>query len=300
MTTRQRGIISVIISATIFGILPLMSKIIYSQGCNSISLVFYRFLFVLPVLYILIYRNPNETLKIDRGDLKKIIWVSLLGHTATSLLLFTSYNYIPSGMATTIHFTYPVFVILGCMIFFREKPSTIKMASVLLCFLGIILFYDGNGGIDPIGIILAFASGITYAFYTVYIDKSGLSKMYTYKLIFYLCLVSAIIVLVFGIVTRSFIINIKPVGWMVIIALSLLAGLGGVGLYQVGIKTIGPQDTAILSTFEPITSIIVSILVLKEPFGIKIAIGVGLILAAVILISIFEDEEQLSEGVDDP
>lgn len=297
MTTRQRGIISVIISATVFGILPLMARIIYSQGCNSISLVFYRFLFVLPVLYILIDRDPDETLKISGKDLRKIILVSSLGHTATGLLLFTSYNYIPSGMATTIHFTYPVFVILGCIIFFREKPNIIKITSVLLCFLGIILFYNGNGKINPTGIILAFISGITYAFYTIYIDKSGLGKMCTYKLMFYLCLVSSIIVLIFSIMTKSFVIHIKPLGWIMIVALSLLAGLGGVRLYQIGIKTIGPQDTAILSTFEPITSIVLSILILKEPFGIKTTIGVGLILTAVILVSVFENKDDNKQKI---
>ena len=204
MDTKQKGTLAVVISATIFGSMPLMAKIIYNQGCNSISLVFYRFLFVLPILYILTKRDEEETLKVTKEELKKIILVGILGYTATALFLFMSYNYIPSSMATTIHFTYPIFVILGCIIFFKEKTSKIKIMSVLLCFLGIIAFYDGEGQINFIGIGLAFTSGITYAFYTVYIDKSGLKKINTFKLAFYLSLVAAIITFIFSIILNHF------------------------------------------------------------------------------------------------
>ncbi len=290
MTAKRKGVLAVIISATIFGSLPLMAKIIYNQGCNAISLVFYRFLFVLPILYILIKRDENETLKITKKELRNIIIVSAFGYAANGLLLFTSYSYIPSGMATTIHFTYPIFVILGCIIFFKEKPSLIKIASVILCILGIMAFYDGDGQINFTGIALAFASGIAYAFYTVYVDKSELKEMSTFKLTFYLCLVSSIMIFIFSIVTKSLIINMKPLGWIMSVIVSLLAGLGGVSLYQIGIKTIGSQDTSILSTFEPITSIILSVLILNEPFGIKTAIGVALIIMAVILVSAFDNE----------
>ncbi len=84
----------------------------------------------------------------------------------------------------------------------------------------------------------------------------------------------------------------KPIGWIISLLLAILAGLGGVNLYQVGIQTIGPQDTSILSTFEPITSIALSVLILNEPFGIKTALGVVLILAAIILVSVFENKDK--------
>ncbi len=116
--------------------------------------------------------------------------------------------------------------------------------------------------------------------------------MNTFKLTFYLCLISSIMVFIFGIITKSLIINIKPIGWIISLLLALLAGLGGVTLYQIGIKTIGPQNTSILSTFEPITSIVLSVLILNEPFTIKTAIGIVLILAAVILVSIFEKGDE--------
>lgn len=287
MDTKTKGILSVIISATIFGSMPLMAKIVYQAGGNAISLTFYRFLLILPFLYLLIKRDDKESLKIEKEELKKIALVATLGYGATALLLYLSYNYIPSGMATTIHFIYPVFVILGCIFFFKEKPSIVKTIAVVLCVLGVLMFYDGNGNINFVGIFLSFASSITFAFYTVYIDKSGLKQMNTKKLTFYLCLIASIMMLIFSIITKTFTINMKPIGWIMTLFLSLSVGLG-VNLFQIGIKTVGPQSTSILSTFEPITSVIIGVFLLNESFGIKTFFGIGLILLAVITISIFE------------
>lgn len=287
MSSRSKGILAVIISATIFGSMPLMAKVVYESGGNPVSLTFYRFFLILPFLYLLIKGNKEETLWITKEELKKIVLVGTSGYGATALLLYLSYNYIPSGMATTLHFIYPVFVILGCILFFKEKPSIIKIIAVILCILGVMMFYDPTGDINFTGIFLAFASSITFAFYTVYLDKSGLKQMSTIKLTFYLCLIASIMMLIFSIVTKTFTIDMKPLGWLMALFLSLSVGFG-VNLFQIGIKIVGPQTTAILSTFEPITSVIIGVLLLNENFGIKTIFGVGLILLAVIIISIFE------------
>jgi len=287
MSIKSKGILAVILSGTIFGSMPLMAKVVFEAGGNAVSLTFYRFLLLLPFLYLLIKYKKNESLKITKEEFKKIALVSVFGYGATALLLYLSYNYIPSGMATTIHFIYPVFVILGCILFFKEKTSKIKIIAVILCIFGVYMFYNGDGSVNFTGMILSFASSITFAFYTVYIDKSGLKKMNTIKLTFYLCLIASIMMFIFSIATNTFTMDIKPIGWVVTLILSLSVGLG-VNLFQIGIKIIGPQSTAILSTFEPITSVIIGVIILNESFGIKTILGSGLILIAVILISLFD------------
>ena len=287
MSTKSKGILAVVISATIFGSMPLMAKFVYESGGNATSLAFYRFLLILPFLYLLIRKDNEETLKITKEELKKIILVATLGYGATALLIYLSYNYIPSGIATTIHFIYPAFVILGCILFFKENPSVTKLIAVILCLLGVIMFYDGDGDINFTGMLLAFASSITFAFYTIYLDRSSLKEMNTIKLTFYLCVIAAIMMLIFSILTKTFTINMKPLGWIMSLLLSLSVGFG-VTLFQFGIKVIGPQSTSILSTFEPITSVIIGVLLLDESFGIKTFFGISFILLAVIIISFFE------------
>lgn len=287
MRTKSKGVLAVIISATIFGIMPIMANFVYKNGGNPIGLAFYRFLFVLPFLYFVIKKDESMDLHVTKEELKGIILVGVLGYGSTALLLFMAYSYIPSGMATTIHFMYPAFVILGCILFFNGRTNLIKLVSVVFSILGVLMFCDSSANINILGIIFAFASSITFAFYTVYVDKSLLRNINTIKLTFYLCLIATIMMFIFSLVTGNLILKINPAGWLMILVLSLSVAYAS-SLFQIGIKIIGSQRASILSTFEPITSVLLGILLLNENFGIRTIFGILFILVSVTLISLFD------------
>lgn len=283
---RLKGFIAVIISGIIFGCMPLVAKIIFMNGGNSISLVFYRFLFALPALY-LMNKKQKISMKITQTELKRVAILSLFGYSATAVLLFLSYNYIPTGLATTVHFIYPVFVTIGCIVFFREKFSFIKILCAFLCTFGItLLLRDAGINSNINGLLLAFSSGITYAFYMIYIEKSTLRDMPPFKLTFYICLVSSGILFIFSIFTKTFTTQMSSLGWILTIILSIIVAIGAVALLQIGISIIGSQSAAILSTFEPITSVIIGIIIFDEPLNFKVLLGIAIIISSVILLAI--------------
>lgn len=284
---KQKGILYVLISAVIFGSMPLMANIVYEGNGNSISLTLYRFLLSTPILYYLI-RKEHEDIKLSKVEFYKICLVGIFGYCATALLLYTSYNYISTGTATTLHFIYPVLVIIGGIIFFKEKPNLIKIISVIFCILGIFMFYNGEKEINILGMAIAFLSGITYTFYILYLEKSQLKYLGTYKLTFYLCIVSSAVLLIVCIATGKLVLNMTLKAWFMSLVLSVSVTLGGVCLFQKGIKLIGSQSTSILSTFEPITSIIIGIFIFNESFGIKTLFGFIFIIIATLLVTLFE------------
>ncbi len=288
MEVKHKGFLAVIVSGIVFGCMPFLAKNIYANGGNAINLVFWRFFISVPVLYAIIKSNKNISIKINKEELKKVILVSSIGYAGTAILLFLSYNYISSGVATTIHFMYPVFVILESIIFFKEKGNPVRLISVTLCTIGIFMFYSGDSNVNVIGMVLAFLSSITYSFYVLYLDKSGLKSMHPIKLTFYLCLFASIVMFIFSVLTRTFTIRISPLGWLLTSVLSIVVSLGAVTLLSVGINIIGSQNAAILSTFEPITSIIIGILAFDEKFSIEIFIGCLLIVSSVILIAVYD------------
>lgn len=287
---RRKGFLAALVSGILFGCMPFLAKNIYANGGNAINLVFWRFFISIPVLYIIIKNNKSVSFKITKEEFKKIILVSSIGYAGTAILLFLSYDYICTGMATTIHFIYPIFVILENMIFFNEKEDYVKIVSVILCTAGILILYGGDSNVSVFGMGLAFLSSITYSFYVLYLDKSGLKVMHPIKLTFYLCLVASVIMFVFSVLTGAFTIKLSPLGWLLTSVLSISISLGAVTLLSVGISIIGPQNSAILSTFEPITSVIIGILAFDEKFSIKIFIGCILILTSVILIAVFDNK----------
>ena len=115
-----KGYIFAIASAVIYGLMPLMAKLIYADGVTPMTLVFLRNLFALPSLAILAL-STQKTLKVPVRVLPKLSFISLFGCTLTPTLLFSSYNYIASGTATVFHFIYPALVALGGILFFKKK-----------------------------------------------------------------------------------------------------------------------------------------------------------------------------------
>lgn len=284
MNTRTKGLLATMISAVFFGFIPLFVKTICAGGGNSVSAAFYRFFLSVPVLYIYL-KAQGISMRITRTEFAKIALITIFGYGGTAVLLFSSYNFIPSGMSTTIHFMYPVFTILGCMIFFKEKVSPLKLLCVVLCFGGILLFYNGESGGSILGMALSFLSGVTYAFYTIYLEKSGLQKMENLKLIFYMNTVAAAMILVMALLTAQFTLRLTPLAWGTAVFFATATSLIGVLGYQIGVKCIGPQNAAILSTFEPITSVIVGVLVYREAFSARTLLGCLCVLSAVVIVA---------------
>lgn len=284
MDTRTKGFLATVVSATFFGFIPLMVKVVCSGGGNTLVAAFYRFALSLPALYIYL-KCKKIPMGITKKQFRDIILITLLGYGGTTVFLFSSYNYIPLGMATTIHFTYPVFTILGCMLFLREKVKRMKIVAVALSFCGILFFYNGDGSVSLLGMALAFVSGMTYAFYTIYLKESSLRDMDSVKLIFYLNTVGAVMMLVMSLAAGDFTVGLTPTAWTVAVFLAVSASFIGVLGYQVGVKCIGPQNTAILSTFEPITSVIIGVLVYQEGFSLRTLLGCLCILSSVIIVA---------------
>ena len=284
MNTTTKGLLATMISAVIYGFIPLFVKTICAGGGNSVSAAFYRFFLSVPVLYIYL-KAQGISMRITRTEFAKIALITIFGYGGTAVLLFSSYNFIPSGMSTTIHFMYPVFTILGCMIFFKEKVSPLKLLCVVLCFGGILLFYNGESGGSVLGMALSFLSGVTYAFYTIYLEKSGLQKMENLKLIFYMNTVAAAMILVMALLTAQFTLRLTPLAWGTAVFFATATSLIGVLGYQIGVKCIGPQNAAILSTFEPITSVIVGVLVYREAFSARTLFGCLCVLSAVVIVA---------------
>lgn len=280
-----RGFIAVILSAVLFGLMPVFAKIVYGSGGNAITLVFLRFaLSILPALiYLRVKRIP---VKVEKRQLRDIVVISIAGYGSTAFLLFTSYQYIPSGMSTTIHFVYPALVIAGGILFFHEKPGALRICCMLLCLTGIGLFFDGNSGGSMMGILIAFASGVTYSFYILALDKTSVKMVPAVKMIFYMHLISSIFILIVSPYLGGITWNMAPSGWLAAAALSIVISFGAVQLFQCGVHIIGPSNTALLSTFEPLTSLVVGSLMFGERFTVRSAVGCGLILVSVVLLAL--------------
>ena len=280
-----KGAILVILSAFIFGLNPLLAKSVYTTGCNPFTLTFLRMIFGTLGMWVIQIVFLRGSLSIRVCDFRKLIICSA-GYAITPLLLYSSYNYLDSGVATTLHFIYPVLVFGGCIIFYHEKPEPGKLFCCGLCMVGILCFFSPGGTINIRGIMIALSSGVFFAFYVVYLAKSGLTQLPPFCQGFWLCATSAVIVGIPLFLMGQTSFPGSPDGWLLAILFAFLCSCLATVAFQIGTRFVGPENASLLSTFEPLTSVVIGILYYHETPTLRSFLGIVCILAAVFLLSL--------------
>ncbi len=277
-----KGKLCLIISAFLYGILPTFAAMAYRGGINGITLTFLRSFISIPLLLLMI-KADKKSLHLTKKQLRSVINLSLFGGALPILLLYFSYNYISTGLATTLHFVYPLVIIFASAAIYHEKISRVTLASALLVTIGIFMFSDMSTSASKVGIILALISGFLYSFYVIYLDRSGLDRMDYVVLTFYIMLFMSGIIFIFGIAVDGINFNISPVSWVYANLISILTTLGAMPLLQAGVRYEGAPTAGILSTIEPITTIILGAIFLGEIINASQILGGALIIMGVLL-----------------
>jgi drug/metabolite transporter (DMT)-like permease len=278
----SKGKMYLIISAVLYGIIPFLTTVAYSGGANGITLTFLRSVISLPLLFAVIL-SDKRNLKITRNQFEKIVVLSVFGGVMPLVTLYLSYNYISTGLATTLHFIYPLIIILTMSAIYRHKPSKNILSSVIFVTVGIFMFADISSVSSKTGIILALLSGVFYSFYVIYMDKSGLDRMDFFVLTFYVSSIMSASLLVFSLLTDSLTLDISPISWSFSVLVSLAGTFGAMPLFQLGVRYEGAETAGILSTLEPITSIVLGALLLGEKVDTSQMFGAALIIFGVII-----------------
>lgn len=279
-----KGYLLVIISAVIFGLMPLMAKFIYREGITPQSLVLLRTGLATPFLLILTVLTKGK-LKLAPRAIPSVSLIALMGCALTPLLLFSSYNYMPSGAATVLHFVYPAAVVIGELLFLKKKLTKGQLLSIILCVAGIALFYNPENKLDLTGSVIAILSGITYASYIILLSGFKYKEISGFAFSFWVSAISAVIMLIVCLATDTLTLPTSLGGWLLTILFAVSLNVCAVVLFQKGTFIIGGSRAAVLSTFEPVTSVLAGIVFFNEGASILTILGTVLVLAASVLIA---------------
>lgn len=281
MNAKAKGYILGSIAAASYGMNPLFALPLYKAGMDPDSVLFFRYLFAIPLLGIMI-KARGRSFKIQRKETFPLILMGLLV-ALSSLTLFLSYNYMAAGIASTLLFVYPIMVALIMAMVFKEKLALQTIVCMLLALGGIGLLYKSEDGstLSLIGTLLVFASSLSYAIYIVGINQTSLKNVATLKVTFY--------VLLFGLslfVARllySGVLN-TPDQWYLwanLLALAVFPTAISFLCTTGAIQYIGSTPTAILGALEPVTAIFFGIAVFGESLTVRESFGLVMIIVAV-------------------
>lgn len=281
MNAKAKGYILGSIAAASYGMNPLFALPLYKADMDPDSVLFFRYLFAIPLLGIMI-KARGRSFKIQRKETFPLIIMGLLV-ALSSLTLFLSYNYMAAGIASTLLFVYPIMVALIMAMVFKEKLALQTIVCMLLALGGIGLLYKSEDGstLSLIGTLLVFASSLSYAIYIVGINQTSLKNVATLKVTFY--------VLLFGLslfVARllySGVLN-TPDQWYLwanLLALAVFPTAISFLCTTGAIQYIGSTPTAILGALEPVTAIFFGIAVFGESLTVRESFGLVMIIVAV-------------------
>ena len=269
------------LSAILFGLIPILCLSIYDNGGDPATITCIRAL-VAAVVHGFWLRKNGGTWRVTRQEGICLLLTAVLGITATDLLLSMSYEYIPGGLATTLHFIYPVACVLVESLLFRERMSVTAKFSLVLVMSGIILFSGRNLTFRPIGVAIALLSGLCYTFYLVMVARSPLQHMDSGKILFYISVVEAMVT--GGLAAGKGFPQMNAKAWGMAILLALLVNVAAGLLLQRGIREVGLTTASMLSTLEPLTSVVAGVLLCGDRFGLPEMAGCLMVCVGIILI----------------
>ena len=171
MNVKAKGYMLGAIAAATYGMNPLFALPLYKVGMDPDSVLFFRYLFAIPILGIMI-KARGRNFKLHRKEIFPLIIMGLLV-ALSSLTLFQSYNYMDAGIASTLLFVYPIMVALIMAVGFKEKITFQTILCILLALGGIALLYEGKDGatLSLTGTMLVMVSALSYAIYIVGVNQ---------------------------------------------------------------------------------------------------------------------------------
>lgn len=280
-----KGVIYAIISSSTFGLIPLFAVPPVLAGMPVNSVVFYRFFFsALAVAIVLAIKRID--LRVTKREFAFLCVLALL-YASTSLILTSSYFYIPSGTATTIHFLYPVVVALLMTFLFRERYSYFLFCAVILAIGGVYLLSGVGQGTEVSikGYLMAFSTVLTYAGYLVTVNRSCINRMNGLKATFWVLLLGMVIFFFNTLFQDGYISGFPDMKSFVhVLLLAIVATLISDLTLILAIQRIGSTITAILGCMEPLTAVLMGVLFLGEKCSIEQGAGIAIILCAVVIV----------------
>lgn len=284
MNKKVVGSICGILAAICYGTNPLGALKLYAEGMTTNCVLFYRFgLAWVIIALVMLFRK--ESLKVSKQEFKVLTGLGLL-FIISSLSLYLSFHYMAAGIASTILFVYPVMTAAIMAIFFNEKLNWVTVTSILLSLVGVLLLYwgDSTGTLSTWGVILVLLSALSYALYIIVMNRGSLN-MSSFKINFYVLLYCAGGMLVYSLISHQpLTLPQTAVSWFYVGWLAIVPAIFALVLMVYAAKYVGSTPTAIMGALEPLTAVLIGILIFNEPFTIRLAMGIVLILGAVMLI----------------
>lgn len=290
-----------VITGVTYGLNPMFAMPLLKSGISVDSVLFFRYFFAAAILCIFVVAS-GKSLKVTG---KQLIWLIALGilYSFSSLGLFLSYKYIPSGISTTIVFLYPIIVAL-IMCLLKVYPNWQTWVAIAVTVVAMILLcrFDPSQGFKPQGVLLAIGSALAYSIFIVIVNrKECLHDISNDVLTFYALATGTVVFCIHSIISQATagasdmaaegagftmlrdirLLNAHPGEWINLILLAIIPTIISTSTLAAATRIIGATKASVMGVFEPVTAILVGALMFGEKITVNVVIGILLVIFAI-------------------
>lgn len=277
-----KGYLFAAIAAASYGTNPIFAIPLYREGISVTSVLFMRYAMAVAIMFFVTMIKSPKAFVIKPKYVGLLAFMGIL-MVLSSIALFESYKYLSAGIASTLLFFYPVMVAIIMAIFYKERLTKKSWACLITAFLGVVILSknDDGGFISLLGLTLVMLSSLSYAIYLVYINRGPMKKINTSTITFYVILGGFLVMIPYCLLDGGLMLPKTTPAWINAIGLGFFPTVISLIFTSRAIALIGSTETAIFGALEPLTAVILGILILGETLTITPAIGMILIFVSV-------------------
>lgn len=277
-----KGYLFAAIAAAAYGTNPIFAIPLYHEGMNVSSVLFMRYAMAVAIMFVMTMVRSPKSLVIKPKHIGILAFMGIL-MVLSSIGLFASYKYLSAGIASTLLFFYPVMVAIIMAIFYKERLTRKAWICLVTAFLGVVILSKGDDGgfISFLGLTLVMFSSLSYAIYLVYINRGPMKGIDPSAVTFYVIVGGFLVMILNCLLDGGVILPHTTGAWLNTIGLGVFPTVVSLIFTSRAIALIGSTETAIFGALEPLTAVVLGIIILGETLTIGPAIGMILIFVSV-------------------
>lgn len=275
-------------SAASFGAMGIFGKLAYDAGVGVLTLLLVRFVvagLILGAANAARRERPRPSLP-GRRALLTALGLGAIGYAAQSGLYFTALTRIDAGLTALALYLYPSLVTLGAVALGRDRLDRVRVASLVLAFVGLalVLFVGDPARVDALGVALALGAAVAYTGYILISETVLADRVDPLALSAFVCAGAAGSFALASAVSGEASFSFDAIGWLWLGAIAVVSTVLAIVLFFGGLARVGPSRTSIISTIEPLVTVGLAALVFGEELTATQLAGGALVLGSVVLL----------------
>jgi drug/metabolite transporter (DMT)-like permease len=284
------GLVLATTGAIAFSGKAIIVKLAYRYGVDAVTLIMYRMLFALPIFAGMAWWASRGKAPLAARDWVGVAGLGVSGYYLASFLDFAGLQYITASLERLILYLNPTLVLLLAWVLYRRPVRRMQMIGMAISYVGVIFVFGHEvrleGGQAALGALLVFASAVSYAAYLVYSGQM-VQRLGSLRLVGLATTVACLCCLLQFVLLRpmSVAFEVAPqVIWLSVLNATLCTAVP-VLIVMMAIERIGPALTAQTGMVGPMSTILMGVVILGEPFTAWIAAGTVLVIAGIFVFS---------------